>query len=87
MTTDDWTQYTIRAGTLRARLEEVPDDTPVILMKDAEGNGYSPLSSVDTEDQVYEPDTPWSGEVHDTRDPDYEPGGPAVKVVVLGPMN
>lgn len=87
MTTEDWRQYVITAGDLRARLERVPDDTPVILQKDAEGNGYSPLSNVETEGYVYEPDSTYSGEVHDTEDGDYEADDRDVKIVLLGPVN
>ena len=35
----------------------------VVLQKDAEGNGYSPLAGVDP-DAVYIPDSTWSGEVY-----------------------
>lgn len=89
--TENWQQYTVTAGQLRGRLAGVPDDTPVILSRDAEGNGYSPLSSVDTEDRVYEPESTWSGTVYDTRpDPDdedgYIPEG-GTSVVLLGPVN
>lgn len=91
MNTDGWKQYVVTAGELRARLEGVPDDTPVILQKDAEGNGYSPLSSVDPTGYAYEPDTTWSGEVHpaapDPDDPDaYQPMD-AAPIVLLGPVN
>lgn len=82
-----WTRYALTAGALRDLLAEVPDDTPVILQKDAEGNSYSPLSSVDTTDYVYEPESTWSGEVRDTMDSDYEPDDEDVKIVLLGPVN
>lgn len=90
---DDWKQHVITAGQLRALLEGVPDDTPVILSKDAEGNGYSPLSSVNTDEgTVYVPETAWSGEVYtqdgrddDTYDSYYPEDG--VRVVELGPVN
>lgn len=89
MTTEDWKQYVITAGVLRARLEGVPDDTPVILQKDAEGNGYSPLSSVETEGQVYEPGSTWAGEVYDTEPEDEDSYVPedGTPVVLLGPVN
>lgn len=38
----------------------------VILQKDAEGNGYSPLSGADHE-AVYEPHSTWDGNVYDTK--------------------
>ena len=48
-------------GELIAMLTEVEPHLPVILQKDAEGNGYSPLAG--GEEACYEPDTEWSGEV------------------------
>lgn len=88
--TDGWEQFVVTAGQLRERLEGVPDDTPVVLQKDAEGNGYSPLSSVDVTGYVYEQVTTWSGEVYSTEpDPDdddaYESDG--TPIVLLGPVN
>lgn len=71
---------------LRAVLNGLPDDMPVILEKDAEGNGYSPLASADT-DHVYEAETTWSGEVHDTTDSEYEADERDVRVLLLGPVN
>jgi hypothetical protein len=38
-------------------------EAEVILQKDAEGNGYSPLHCADTE-AVYVPESTWSGEVY-----------------------
>lgn len=84
--TEDWKRYVVTAGDLRAQLSAVPDDTPVILSKDAEGNSYSPLSSVDAI-HVYEPESTWSGEVRDTTDPDYEADPGDTRVVLLGPVN
>jgi hypothetical protein len=51
---------------LKALLENLPDEMEVILQKDAEGNGYSPLSDADA-DCVYLPETTWYGEVYSTR--------------------
>jgi hypothetical protein len=45
-------------------LSGVNPEAEVILQKDAEGNGYSPLSGVDTQ-AVYVPESTWSGEVYD----------------------
>jgi hypothetical protein len=91
MSTGEWRLYVITAGQLRDMIAAVPDDTPVILAKDAEGNAHSPLSSVEATGYVYEPDTTYSGEVHqDPPDPEdadaYWPvdGTP---VVLLGPVN
>lgn len=90
---DDWKLCALTVGQLRELLADVPDDTPVILSKDAEGNGYSPLSSVNTDEgTVYVPETTWSGEVYtldgrddDTYDVYYPEDG--VRVVELGPVN
>lgn len=37
----------------------------VIMQKDGEGNGYSPLSAVD-HDAVYVPESTWHGDVYST---------------------
>jgi len=55
---------------LRARLAELaelPGDTPVILAKDAEGNGYSPLGEAEL--AMYCAETDYSGEYYNTEDP------------------
>jgi hypothetical protein len=44
-------------------LKDLPPDAEVILQKDGEGNGYSPLSGVDA-DAVYIAETTWAGEVY-----------------------
>lgn len=46
-------------------LSSLDQDAEVILAKDPEGNGYSPLSRVDSE-AVYVPITTWHGEVYST---------------------
>lgn len=51
---------------LKDQLNALPanlDNLPVILQKDAEGNGYSPLSDVDHE-ASYVPEQPWYGTVY-----------------------
>ena len=50
---------------LKAAIADLPDDMQVIIQKDGEGNGFSPLEGVDA-DAVYVPNSPWSGEVFDT---------------------
>ena len=47
-------------------LQTMPEDSIVILQKDSEGNGYSPLASVDAE-TIYAAETTWYGEVYSTR--------------------
>jgi len=58
---------------LKAAIKDLPDDMEVILQKDSEGNGYSPLADVDP-DAVYVPDTTYSGEVYDTKWSAYDAG-------------
>lgn len=48
---------------LRLELEYLPDDMEVILQKDAEGNGYSPLYSAD-DGAVYIAENTWCGDVY-----------------------
>ena len=48
---------------LKREIDNLPDDMEVILQKDGEGNGYSPLASADA-DMVYIPETTWSGEAY-----------------------
>lgn len=51
---------------LIALLQTMPEDSIVILQKDSEGNGYSPLSDVDA-DAIYNAETTWYGEVYSTK--------------------
>lgn len=48
---------------LRALLAGVEDERPVILAKDSEGNGFSPVAEASL-DLVYVPYTRWVGETH-----------------------
>jgi hypothetical protein len=63
---------------LIALLSALDPESPVILQKDAEGNGYSPLSGLQA--ASYVPETTWSGEVVDSA----TEGQPCV---VLWPVN
>lgn len=84
-------------GELRNRLaalDDLPDDTLVVLAKDGEGNGYSPLEAL--EEGRYLPENTWSGEHYMTEeqrlaqsDPDdYDPAPEeAVQAVFLWPVN
>lgn len=47
---------------LKEILKDCNDNDLVVLQKDAEGNGYSPLDGAD-DNSVYIPDSTWSGEV------------------------
>jgi hypothetical protein len=46
-----------------AELDSKYDDHLVIMQKDSEGNGYSPMYQMDKE-AFYVPDNTWSGEVY-----------------------
>lgn len=88
------------AGELADYLATQPRDRKVILRKDAEGNGHSPLA--DAWEAMYAAETTWSGETYIT--PEVlaaELAGPnsrgwteedaapedAERVIVLGPVN
>lgn len=79
---------------LRAQLDalNLPDDTIVILARDAEGNGYSPVNTVD--DLLYDAESPHSGQMYATpnmraAEPDEWDEAPAsaVRAVFLWPTN
>ena len=46
-------------------LNELPPELDVILQKDSEGNGFSPLQGVDG-NCIYVADNTWSGDVYST---------------------
>lgn len=48
---------------LKEAIANLPDDMQVILQRDSEGNGYSPLCSLDS-DAIYTPTNSWSGDVY-----------------------
>ena len=48
---------------LKEAIANLPNEMEVILQKDSEGNGYSPLSGADA-DAVYIPETTWYGDVY-----------------------
>lgn len=48
---------------LKEAISNLPDEMEVVLQKDSEGNGYSPLSDVHP-DAVYIPNSTWSGDVY-----------------------
>lgn len=81
---------------LRKQLDalNVPGDTPVILAKDAEGNGFSP--AVEAEVALYAADSTWSGERYMTEAERQATGQPdeyseapegSVRAVFLWPTN
>lgn len=84
-------------GELIAALQDVPPDTLIVMSEDGEGNGFSPLDTVDTGSSAYTAESTWSGEVGlRTLTPelvaegysDDDVAGPdAVPCVVLWPTN
>lgn len=55
----------MKVSELIEELSKWAPDTEVILQKDGEGNGYSPLYAVDG-NAVYVAESTWSGEVYST---------------------
>ena len=76
-------------GGLKTALEAFPDDTIVVMAKDGEGNGFSPLYEGTLE--RYEAESTWSGEVLYTNDQDDDVDGSesedGVPAVILWPTN
>ncbi|MFD9223770.1 hypothetical protein ACFWDI_28155 [Streptomyces sp. NPDC060064] len=77
-----------------AAFDDLPGDTPVVMSKDGEGNGYSPLAELSP--GMYLAENTWSGEHYPTEeqlrdDPnaDEDEGAPedAVPAVFLWPVN
>ena len=73
------------------------NECEVILQKDSEGNGYSPLSGVD-EHSIYIPDSTWGGDVYsmnhsaedncmEEEDWDELKEDPTKRCIVLYPIN
>jgi hypothetical protein len=82
--------YYLSVAQLRAMLDGLPDDAIVVLAKDGEGNGYSPLSAP-VEAVWYIPESTWAGYVHeigpDSDGETYEPDGSELVAIVLDPIN
>lgn len=53
--------YTVKD--LKEDIADLPDDMEIIMQKDAEGNGYSPMAGADP-NCIYVPNTTWYGEVY-----------------------
>lgn len=80
----------VRVGDLRAALDGLDDDILVVMSKDGEGNGFSPLAEVETTNR-YVAETTWMGEIFDPNadhDEYYNPGPDAgERCVTLWPTN
>jgi hypothetical protein len=68
------------------QLSEMDPELEVILQKDAEGNGYSPLAGSDG-DCVYEAESTYHGNVYGSEDVEDGYGEGCPKVCVLFPIN
>lgn len=68
---------------LMEMLQQADEEMTVVLQRDSEGNGYSPLEY--TWDGIYVPETRWIGEIVDLDDPQND--GDAERVFILAPMN
>lgn len=82
-------------GELKHELADLPDETEIILQKDSDGNGYSPLAGADS-NAVYIPESTWGGEVYDLswsaddadmEDDEWEEIKQRDRVLVLYPIN
>lgn len=49
---------------LKEKIKDLPDDMEVILQRDAEGNGHSPVADADA-DLIYIAESTWSGYIID----------------------
>lgn len=58
----DFEQHTV--GELKAVLADLPDEMKIVMSRDAEGNGHSPIASA--EEGMYLAENAWSGEVYVT---------------------
>jgi hypothetical protein len=80
---------TATVGQLVTALLELPQDAVVVLSKDAEGNGFSPVAAPVDEDGYstgfYRAETTWSGEMFGGDDE--ERPDDAVEAVCLWPTN
>ncbi len=73
---------------LKLAIANLPDNMPVILQKDSEGNGYSPCVGAAYDGDIYVPQSGCRGEVYSKEaQQDYEPADFAngVHCVVLWP--
>jgi len=55
----------MKIAELKKAIEQFDDDMEIILQKDGEGNGYSPLADVNG-NAIYIPTSTWSGDIYST---------------------
>ena len=87
---------TITVGQLKEILAGYNDEMLIVMSRDSEGNGFSPLA--DHGKQIYVPDSTWSGDIYEieltaelieqgfTTDELYD-GDDGVQAIVLWPTN
>lgn len=82
----DAKDHYVRVGDLRELLDSFPADMPVVMQKDSEGNGFSPLSG--GEKAVYVPVTTWYGDVYSEEDAEeFVDDVTATEALILFPIN
>lgn len=72
-------------GELIRELQTLPQGAQVVISKDAEGNGFSPLDAPEL--VLYVAESPWSGEVYDSGDTDAVADFGAQSAICLWPVN
>ena len=86
---------TMTVKELKEAIANLPNEMEVVLQKDSEGNGYSPLSVVDP-NAVYIPETPWYGDVYSMEwtaddacmsDEEWEEIKSKPRTLILAPVN
>ena len=84
----------MKVSELKEVLANLPDDLELIVQKDSEGNGYSPLEGAEV--AIYVPDSKYSGDVYDLEwsaedcameDDEYKEMRRRPRCVVLYPVN
>ena len=84
----------MNVGELIKYLKGFNPETEIVLQKDSEGNGYSPLAGAD--EGYYVPDSTWSGDFYDSSytaddcfmdDDEFEEMQSRPKSIVLYPVN
>jgi hypothetical protein len=84
-----YTRHAMTVAQLRYELADIPDDAIVVLAKDSEGNGFSPLAALGV--AWYVPESTWAGEIEsmgiDEDGDTYEPGTDDLYALILDPAN
>lgn len=66
---------------LKDLLDTYPDDFLVVMSKDSEGNGFSPLDCID--EVGYDPDNRYSGQIYSIE----EESADTIEAICLWPIN